>query len=197
MPRPLLWNLPLGGNTWSFLPFIIWVNFELLNRYPANVPEKELKKKLKELIWCSRLSSYKMECPEEGVKPCTIRLTHRAPKCGLELLHCNGSTSTYTATSRRLLPASIAERFLEIWITRKDEHKKTLARNNDTNGFKPVRNQSRAAGRSIAPTANYYSASDRTFWPIYGPGAGYLLTDPLLTRHVLSMQVMLLWCDLR
>ena len=21
----------------------------------------------------------------------------------------------------------------------------------------------------------YYSASDRTFWPIYGPGAGYLL----------------------
>ena len=30
---------------------------------------------------------------------------------------------------------------------------------------------------SATSTANYYSASDRTFWPIYGLGAGYLLTN--------------------
>ena len=87
------------------------------NRYPANVPEKNLKKKRKELLWGSRLSSYKIECTEQGVKLCTIQLTHRAPKRRLELvLPCNGSASTYTATSRRLLPAPITERFLKFKI---------------------------------------------------------------------------------
>ena len=42
------------------------------NRYPANVPEKNLKKKRKELLWGSRLSSYKIESIQEGIKPCII-----------------------------------------------------------------------------------------------------------------------------
>ena len=42
-----------------------------INRYPANVPEKKLKQERKELLWCSRLSSYKIESIQEGVKPCT------------------------------------------------------------------------------------------------------------------------------
>ena len=51
-----------------------------LSRYPANVPEKKLKKKLKELLWGSRLSSHKIDSSEEDVKPCIIQLTHRASK---------------------------------------------------------------------------------------------------------------------
>ena len=47
---------------------------------------KSSKKKLKELIWGSRLNLYKIECTEEGVKPCIIQLTHRAPKRELKLL---------------------------------------------------------------------------------------------------------------
>ena len=30
MPRLFLRTLPLEGNTWSFVPFIVWVYFELL-----------------------------------------------------------------------------------------------------------------------------------------------------------------------
>ena len=68
---------------------------------------KVSKKKLKELIWGSRVSSYKIECTEEDVKQCIVQLTHQAPKHTLKILPCNGSESTYTITSRRLLPASM------------------------------------------------------------------------------------------
>ena len=53
-----------------------------------------------------------------------------------------------------------------------------LARNHDTNGFEPARTRPCAAGYSAAPTASYYLALDQKFWPIHGPGAGYLLRVP-------------------
>ena len=90
-----------------------------------NVPEKRLKKKPKELIWDIRLSSYKIECTEEGVKPCIIQLAHRTPKHGLEPLPCNGSASTYTTTSRSLTYTSLDHKTVSnIQIARKDERKK-------------------------------------------------------------------------
>ena len=98
-----------------------------INRYPANVPEKNSKKKLKEFTWGSRLSSFKIEGTEERVKPCTIQLTHQTPKCGLEPLPCNGSASTYTATSRRLLPALITEQFLKFKLQEKTNAKKNAS----------------------------------------------------------------------
>ena len=88
---------------------------------------KGSKKKLKELIWGSRLSSYKIELTEEDVKPCIIQLTHRTSKRGIESLPCNGSASTYTATSRRLLPGSITERFLKFELREKTNAKKNAS----------------------------------------------------------------------
>ena len=68
--------LHLLQNQQILLVFVGWFTFvcifaqKRINRYPANVPEKKLKKKLKELLWDSRLSSYIIESIQEGVKPC-------------------------------------------------------------------------------------------------------------------------------
>ena len=118
------------------------------------------------MIWDSRLISYKIEFTEEGVKPCIIQLTHRTPNRGLEPLHCNGLASTYTATSRRLLPASITERFLKSEL-----REKTNAEKNASEKYWYQRPPT-----SAHPVAcRWLFASNQTFWLIYGPGAGYLL----------------------
>ena len=154
----------------------------IFNRYPAicNVPEKKLKKEAK-----------RIEITEEDIKPCIIQLTHQMSKRGrgLEPLPCNGSASTHTATSRRLLAASITERFLKFELREKTNEKK---RSNDTNGLQPARTWSRAAGFSATPTANYYSASDWTFWPIHGPGVGYLLRS-ICKTGIFSVKNCNLW----
>ena len=71
----------------------------------------------------------------------------------------------------------------------KRTQKRTLTRNNDIKRLQPARARLRAAGYSAAPTDTYYSASNRTFWPIHGPGAGYLLIvlpplQPLLKDEI-------------
>ena len=138
---------------------------------------KSSKKKLTELTWGSRRSSYKIEWTAEGVKPCIIQLTHRAPKRGLELLPCNGSASTCTVTSCRLLSAPITWWFLNFELREKTNAKRTLARNTDTNAL----NQ-RAPDRApldiplpqrlitIAFRIGHYGTYT------YEPGAGYLLS---------------------
>ena len=35
-----------------------------------------------------------------------------------------------------------------------------------------------------APTASHYLSLDRTIWPIYGPGAGSLLTGIMLWPYI-------------
>ena len=52
---------------------------------------------------------------------------------------------------------------------------RTLARNNDINGFEPACIRPCATRHFAAPTASYYLLLDQTFWPVYGPGVGYLL----------------------
>ena len=83
---------------------------------------------------------------------------------------------TYTASPRRFLPAPKTRRFIIFELQEKTNAKKTLARTNDTNDSEPARTRPCACRYSAAPMANYYLTLDQTFWPIYRPGAGYLLT---------------------
>ena len=113
------------------------------------------------MLWGSRLSSYKIDYIQEGVKPCII------------------------VTSLRLLPTPTTRSFLNFWITRKDERKKERARDIMT----PTALNWRALNcapldillhqRLVAVTSigNSYSKIDRPIWPIYGPVAGYLLRN--------------------
>ena len=77
---------------------------------------------------------------------------------------------------RRLLLAPITWRFLILNYEKRQTQKRTLARNNEINDFEPSLTGPCVARHSAAPTANYYSAFDWTFWPIYGPGTRCLLS---------------------
>ena len=56
------------------------------------------------------------------------------------------------------------EGFLILNYKKRRTQKRTLARNNDTNGFEPAGTRPCAARYSAVQTANYYGASDRIFW---------------------------------
>ena len=145
---------------------------------------KSSKNKLKELIWGSRLCSCKIEFAVRSVKPCIIQLTHQTPKRGLESLPCNGSASTYTATSRWLLSTPTTRSFLNFWITKKDERKKERARdimtpttlNRHALDCAPLDIPLPQRLVTMTPIGNSYIKINWPIWPIYGSGAGYLLS---------------------
>ena len=60
-------------------------------------------------------------------------------------------------------------------------------RSNDTNGLQPARTRSHAAGYSAASTANYYSASDRTFWLLAHIWAGSRIPVKMTAPSVMTI----------